>query len=184
MRRSLTAFFLVSIFAFSAIASLADDKHKATTTKKATAATKAKAATTTTATTAPAAAATTPTGATTAAAAVDEIKPPVTNKECPVSGGKVNPQYRAEYNGQYVYVCCQGCVDEFKKEPEKYVAKMSKEERDAIKTNAFCPMSKEPVKQEYRVEDHGRLVYFCCAGCMESYKKKMAARATTTKTTK
>lgn len=180
MRKSLIAFLLIAVFVLSAIASLANSKQKATTTTKAATATKAKDATTATA-------ATTETAATTvtaAAPAMDEIKPAVTNKECPVSGGKVNPQYRTEYNGQYVYVCCQGCLDEFKKDPEKFVAKMSKEDREAIKTNALCPMSKEPVKKEFRVEDNGKLVYFCCAGCMESYKKKMAARATMTKTTR
>lgn len=100
---------------------------------------------------------------------------PVTNKECPVSGGPVNPAYRTEYQGQYVYVCCQGCLDEFKKDPEKVVAKMSKEERAAIQKNELCPMSKEPISADFRVEDKGRLVYFCCAGCMTSYKKKMEA---------
>ena len=103
---------------------------------------------------------------------------PVTNKECPVSGGPVSAKYRTEYQGQYVYVCCQGCLDEFKKDPEKIVAKMSKEEREAIKKNELCPMSKEPVKDEFRVEDKGRLVYFCCAGCLASYKKKMDTKAT------
>ena len=182
MRKTLIAILLIAIFVLSAIASLANTKQKATTAKKTATATKAvpsKATTTATeATTATAA-----TVATTTASTMDEIKPAVTNKECPVSGGKVNPQYRTEYNGQYVYVCCQGCLDEFKKDPEKFVAKMSKDDREAIKTNALCPMSKEPVKKEFRVEDNGRLVYFCCAGCMESYKKKMATRATA-KTTK
>lgn len=174
MRKSLIAFLLIAVFVLSAIASLANSKQKATTTKKVTTATKATDATTATAATTETAPAT---ATTVAAPAMDEIKPAVTNKECPVSGGKVNPQYRTEYNGQYVYVCCQGCLDEFKKDPEKFVAKMSKEDREAIKTNALCPMSKEPVKKEFRVEDNGKLVYFCCAGCMESYKKKMAARA-------
>ena len=179
MRKTLIAILLIAIFVLSAIASLANTRQKATTAKKTATATKAAESKATTTETA----ATTTTAATTAAPAMDEIKPAVTNKECPVSGGKVNPQYRTEYNGQYVYVCCQGCLDEFKKDPEKFVAKMSKEDREAIKTNALCPMSKEPVKKEFRVEDNGKLVYFCCAGCMETYKKKMAARATA-KTTK
>ena len=103
---------------------------------------------------------------------------PVTNKECPVSGGPVSAKFRTEYKGQFVYVCCQGCLDEFNKDPEKVVAKMAKSEQDLIKKNEVCPMSKEPVKDEFRVEDKGRLVYFCCAGCMASYKKKMDAKAT------
>src|SRR5258706_8220277 len=85
----------------------------------------------------------------------------VTNKLCPVSGGPVSEKYRAEYQGQYVYVCCEGCLNEFKADPEKFVAKMSKEEREAIKTNELCPMSKEPVSKDIWMEDNGRKVYFC-----------------------
>jgi YHS domain-containing protein len=158
MRKSLIAIFLITLFAFAAIA---DSKKKTATVKKASTTAKATKAS--------------------PAAVTDEKKPEekmaVTNKECPVSGGKVNPQYRAEYNGQYVYVCCQGCVEEFKKDPEKVVAKMSKEEKAAIQTNALCPMSKEAItSKDFWVEDSGKKVYFCCAGCKASYEKKMAAK--------
>jgi hypothetical protein len=54
---------------------------------------------------------------------------------------------------------------------------MSKEERDAIKTNALCPMSKEAItSRDFWVEENGKKVYFCCAGCKASYEKKMAAK--------
>jgi YHS domain-containing protein len=107
--------------------------------------------------------------------ATEDAKKPVTNKICPVSGGPVSADYRGEYKGQYVYVCCKGCLDEFKADPEKFVAKMSKEERELIKTNELCLVSKEPVKQEFWSEDNGRKVYFCCAGCKTSFDKKAAA---------
>jgi len=105
------------------------------------------------------------------AAADDTEKKQVTNKLCPVSGGPVSEKYRAEYNGQYVYVCCEGCVNEFKKNPETFVAKMSKEERELIKTNEVCPVSGEPIVKTKFVEFEGRKVYFCCDGCIEKYKK-------------
>ena len=107
--------------------------------------------------------------------ATEDAKKPVTNKMCPVSGGPVSADFRAEYQGQYVYVCCKGCLDEFKANPEKFVAKMSKEERELIKTNELCPVSKEPVKKELWSEDNGRKVYFCCEGCKTSFDKKAAA---------
>ena len=105
------------------------------------------------------------------AAADDTDKKQVTNKLCPVSGGPVSDKYRAEYNGQYVYVCCEGCVNEFKKDPEKFVAKMSKEERELIKTNEVCPVSGEPIDKTKSLEFEGRKVYFCCDHCIEKYKK-------------
>jgi YHS domain-containing protein len=95
----------------------------------------------------------------------------VTNKMCPVSGGPVSEKYRAEYKGQYVYMCCEGCLNEFNKSPETYVAKLSKEDQDAIKINELCPITKEPIDKNLSVEFEGRKVYFCCDHCLEAYKK-------------
>lgn len=95
----------------------------------------------------------------------------VTNKVCPVSGGPVSEKYRTEYKGQYVYVCCEGCLTEFAKTPEAFVAKMSKEERDAIAINETCPISSEPIDKAKSVESEGRKVYFCCDNCVAKYKK-------------
>jgi YHS domain-containing protein len=43
---------------------------------------------------------------------------------CPVMGGAINKEIFAEYNGKKVYFCCSDCVAEFKKNPEKYLAKL------------------------------------------------------------
>lgn len=95
----------------------------------------------------------------------------VTNKMCPVSGGPVSEKYRAEYKGQYVYMCCEGCLTEFSKSPETFVAKLSKEDQEAIKANELCPITKEPVDKKLSVEFEGRKIYFCCDHCLEGYKK-------------
>src|SRR6185436_11970688 len=71
----------------------------------------------------------------------------VTNKICPVSGGPVSEKYRTEYKGQFVYVCCEGCLTGFNKTPDEFVAKMSKEERDLIAVNETCPITKEPINK-------------------------------------
>ena len=112
-----------------------------------------------------------------AARIADGEKKNVTNKLCPVSGGPVVEKYRTEYAdketglSQYVYVCCEGCLGEFSKNPEPFVAKMSKEERDSIKANILCPVSGEAVKKDKSVEFEGRKVYFCCDNCVAKYKK-------------
>ena len=95
----------------------------------------------------------------------------VTNKICPVSGGPVSEKYRTEYKGQYVYVCCEGCLTVFNKTPDEFVAKMSKEERDLIAVNETCPITAEPINKTMSVEFEGRKVYFCCDGCSSKYKK-------------
>ena len=95
----------------------------------------------------------------------------VTNKICPVSGGPVSEKYRTEYKGQFVYVCCEGCLTGFNKTPDEFVAKMSKEERDLIAINETCPISNEAIDKAKSVESEGRKVYFCCDGCVTKYKK-------------
>jgi YHS domain-containing protein len=109
-------------------------------------------------------------GAVGARVSADEKKN-VTNKMCPVSGGPVSEKYRAEYKGQFVYMCCEGCLNDFNKNPEAFVAKMSKEERDAIAINEKCPISGEPIDKTKSLEFEGRKVYFCCDHCVEQYKK-------------
>jgi hypothetical protein len=115
-----------------------------------------------------------------AAGVVDGEKKNVTNKLCPVSGGSVVEKYRTEYTdketglSQYVYVCCEGCLTEFTKTPDTFVAKMSKEDRDAIKPNILCPVSGEAVKKDKVLEFEGRKVYFCCDSCVSKYKKEHA----------
>ena len=112
-----------------------------------------------------------------AARVADGEKKNVTNKLCPVSGGPVAEKYRVEYTdkasglSQYVYVCCEGCLNEFTKNADAFVAKMAPAEREAIKANTTCPVSGEAVSKDKFVEYEGRKVYFCCDGCKEKYKK-------------
>jgi YHS domain-containing protein len=46
---------------------------------------------------------------------------------CPVMGGKINKKLFVDYKGKRIYVCCQGCIKMFKKNPEKYIKKLEKE---------------------------------------------------------
>jgi YHS domain-containing protein len=99
-----------------------------------------------------------------------ETKKNVTNKKCPVSGGDVSDKYRLDYKGQFVYLCCEGCLKEFSQNPETFVAKLSKDDQEAIKVNELCPVSKEPISRSIAVEFEGRKVYFCCDHCKEKFK--------------
>ncbi|HYL98652.1 MAG TPA: YHS domain-containing protein [Blastocatellia bacterium] len=95
----------------------------------------------------------------------------VTNKRCPVSGDEVNTKLRVEYQGQYVYFCCDGCPQQFQAEPAKYLPKLSAEDREAIKANEKCPISGGAVDKDIWVESEGRKVYFCCPDCAAAFKK-------------
>lgn len=56
----------------------------------------------------------------------------VGNKTCPVSGEKIEEGsvVTYEYRGKVYSFCCQGCVEEFKKDPDRYIEKMEKSEGD------------------------------------------------------
>lgn len=54
----------------------------------------------------------------------------VGNKICPVSGEKIDAKMEQtyEHKGKIYSFCCPKCVEEFKKDPEKYIEKMGKTE--------------------------------------------------------
>lgn len=55
----------------------------------------------------------------------------VGNKICPVSGDKINGDVKAtyEYEGKVYNFCCPMCIEEFKKDPQKYIKKVDEELR-------------------------------------------------------
>lgn len=57
----------------------------------------------------------------------------VGNKICPVSGDKINEKMKAtyEYKGKIYNFCCASCIEEFKKDPGKYIQKIEEEKRKA-----------------------------------------------------
>jgi YHS domain-containing protein len=61
----------------------------------------------------------------------NEISTPkdVGNKICPVSGETIDEATKAtyEYNGTIYNLCCPMCIDGFKKDPDKYIAKVNEE---------------------------------------------------------
>lgn len=61
--------------------------------------------------------------------ATETKAPDVGNKICPVSGEKIDEKMKAtyEYNGKIYNFCCSACIDDFKKDPEKYIKKVDEE---------------------------------------------------------
>ena len=45
-------------------------------------------------------------------------------KICPIMGNPIDKSIFVEHEGKKVYFCCAPCLDKFKAEPEKYVAKL------------------------------------------------------------
>jgi len=90
------------------------------------------------------------------------------NNVCPVMGNEIKDHSKApkiEYEGKTYYFCCAGCVDEFNKDPEKYIAKLNEKVK--------CPVSGEEIKiadasGSYKHGD--KTYYFCCDNCEETFK--------------
>jgi YHS domain-containing protein len=50
-------------------------------------------------------------------------------KVCPVSGeklGSMGTPYKVTIKGRVVFLCCQGCEEELRKDPDKYLSKLPK----------------------------------------------------------
>jgi YHS domain-containing protein len=58
-----------------------------------------------------------------AAARAKQLKPQTT---CPVMGGQIDKKLCVDYKGKRIYVCCPGCIDSVKNNPEKYIRKLEK----------------------------------------------------------
>jgi Cu(I)/Ag(I) efflux system membrane fusion protein len=55
---------------------------------------------------------------------MESEKPVVVSGEqtiCPVMGNPIDKTVFTEYKGKKVYFCCPGCIEEFHKDPEKYI---------------------------------------------------------------
>ncbi|HEV2665238.1 MAG TPA: hypothetical protein VG324_10015 [Blastocatellia bacterium] len=100
---------------------------------------------------------------------------------CPVTGEPVNKNTKYEVNGRVFYVCCEGCADVVKKNPDLFLKPVEGEKKkeqeflgkgDGIET---CPVTGEPVNKETKYEVDGQPFYVCCAGCADEVKKNPAA---------
>lgn len=73
---------------------------------------------------------------------------------------------RYRYAGVEHRFCCQGCVDVFTMDPERYLEEI----RDLI----VCPscLAEKPLASTVSFEHEGRVIHFCrCPHCLETFKK-------------
>ena len=109
---------------------------------------------------------------------------PVSKQEtCPVSGekwGTMGQPFSLEYKGQKLQLCCKNCLEDFNKDPEKYVAKLAREmpkKQEAPYPLKTCPVTGAelgsmgtPIEYHYQ----GRLIKFCCPDCPPKFEKSPA----------
>lgn len=109
-------------------------------------------------------------------------------KICPVSGkplGSMGTPVAVDVNGQTIYACCQGCVDEIRSNPAKYAAgrpeitvtTATEADSAQIAQQGKCPVMDEPLGsmgQPIKVLVGGRPIFLCCKGCIKKIKAEPA----------
>ncbi len=63
----------------------------------------------------------------------------VGNKICPVTGEKIDEKTKVtyEYEGKIYNFCCSMCIEEFKKDPQKYIKKIAEEKQSESKEKSI-----------------------------------------------
>ena len=95
-------------------------------------------------------------------------KPLKPQKHCPIMGEVLeDEEVFLDIEGQRVYFCCPGCIDAFKKSPDKGFAKLAELGEVAESIQKSCPICKAPVdpKKSSHVMVRGRRVFYGCPGC-------------------
>ena len=61
----------------------------------------------------------------------DDAKKKPINAKCPVQGEDIDSAVTTAYKGKTVAFCCEDCVKEFKKDPEKYMKQIAADNKKA-----------------------------------------------------
>ncbi len=119
------------------------------------------------------------------AAVTAELKPQTT---CPIMGGAIDKELYVDYKGKRIYVCCSGCIDAVKKDPEGAIKKLASmgesvevlaavvepapaEKTVKLKPQSHCPvMTGNAINRKSFVDYKGKRIYVCCGGCVASVK--------------
>jgi YHS domain-containing protein len=59
------------------------------------------------------------------AAKKEDKKPKPINTKCPIQGEDIDPAVTTTYKGKTVAFCCESCIADFKKDPDKYMKKIA-----------------------------------------------------------
>ena len=96
----------------------------------------------------------------------EELKP---QTQCPVMGGSIDKDVYLDYQGQRIYFCCESCKGEFRKDPEKYMKKISDDKILLESVQKKCPVMGGDIDKNIYTDYKGRRVYFCCESCKKSF---------------
>jgi YHS domain-containing protein len=116
---------------------------------------------------------------------IDDQLPLYPISSCLVSGeafgGEMGEPANYVYGNRLVRFCCMGCLSSFSKKPGEYIAKLD-EAVIAAQLEDYpadtCPVAGEKLGvmgEPYNYVFAGRLVRFCCGGCLDSFNSNPTA---------
>jgi YHS domain-containing protein len=130
------------------------------------------------------------------AAKKEDAKNKPINAKCPVQGEDIDPKVTTAYKGKTIAFCCESCIDDFKKDPEKYmkqIAADNKKADDAKKgekgkgksvdksdsqaagkaakpVNTLCAVHPDDaVDPTVTTVYEGKVIGFCCEDCQKKF---------------
>ena len=134
----------------------------------------------------------------------DEREVAQKQKLCPVAGkplGAMGVPKKVRVEGHDVFICCKGCEQSLKSNPEKYLKKLghshsdskqainealnklATKDRAAALQQKICPVTEQPLGSmgvPKKITFQGQDIFVCCKGCIdkvtaepEKYLKKL-----------
>jgi len=99
------------------------------------------------------------------------------NANCPIMGKPVKPDVACDLDGVRTRFCCPNCVKKARKDPAPMYKALGYGYIPAVidLRNTTCPMSGNPVDKAVFADADGIRVRFCCAECVDGFKKDPAA---------
>ena len=86
--------------------------------------------------------------------------------KCPVMGGTVDGKTFTEFKGQQIAFCCPSCIDEFKADPAKSLAKL-----ESLSTRqVHCPVTGGAIDPQVSTIHQGKPVYFSSKESLAQFK--------------
>jgi len=92
---------------------------------------------------------------------------------CPIMGGEINKDLYVDADGKRIYVCCEGCIEKVKADPQKYIEQLESQGITLEKTpvsQTVCPVMGRKINKDLYVDADGKRIYVCCEGCIEKVK--------------
>ena len=94
--------------------------------------------------------------------------------QCPVMGGAINRDFFVDVEGYRIYVCCPGCDDAIRDDPQRYIDEMQEAGVTLYRLQTHCPVMDLPINRELYHDHDGKRIYVCCPGCLDEVREGAA----------